>query len=133
MLGRTALETMGFAALGQNVVISDRASVYNSGRISIGSDVRVDDFCVLSAGKAGISGGDHVHIAAFCSLVGLRPRVTLEEGMPVTAFSLINRDCAAFGIHVGSPVKWGRERTHDLYDTECRLRKASGNGPSGCP
>ncbi|QOY93622.1 acyltransferase [Massilia sp. UMI-21] len=70
MLSRAALEAMGFAALGQNVMISDRVSIYNAGRVSIGNNVRIDDFCVLSAGKGGISIGDYVHIAAFCSLVG---------------------------------------------------------------
>ena len=38
--------------------------------ISLGSNVRIDDFCVLSAGEGGITIGNYVHIAAFCSLVG---------------------------------------------------------------
>ncbi|MCI5143806.1 MAG: acyltransferase, partial [Candidatus Electrothrix sp. ATG1] len=53
-----------------NVLISDKSSIYNPGRISIGSHVRIDDFCVLSAGDGGIEIGDYIHIAVFCSLIG---------------------------------------------------------------
>jgi galactoside O-acetyltransferase len=70
MLSRAALEAMGFASLGNNVLISDKASVYNPAKISIGSNVRIDDFCILSAGEAGISIGNYVHIAAYSSLIG---------------------------------------------------------------
>lgn len=47
---RDQLEKLGFARLGENVYISDKASIYNAANISIGSHVRIDDFCVLSAG-----------------------------------------------------------------------------------
>ncbi len=70
MLSRAALEALGFARLGQNAMVSDRASIYNAASISLGNNVRIDDFCVLSAGEGGITLGDFVHIAAFCSLVG---------------------------------------------------------------
>jgi len=70
MLSRDAIEALGFAAVGENVQISDRASFYGINRISIGDDVRIDDFCVLSAGIGGIAIGNHVHIAVFSSLIG---------------------------------------------------------------
>lgn len=61
---------MGFAAIGENVHISDRATFYGTNRISIGNNVRIDDFCVLSAGEGGITIGNYVHIAVFSSLMG---------------------------------------------------------------
>ena len=70
MLGREAIEALGFAFVGENVQISDRASFYGASRISLGSNVRIDDFCVLSAGVGGISIGDYVHIAVYSSLIG---------------------------------------------------------------
>lgn len=70
MLGREAIEALGFASVGENVQISDRASFYGANRISLGSNVRIDDFCVLSAGVGGISIGDYVHIAVYSSLIG---------------------------------------------------------------
>lgn len=64
------LQKMGFASLGKNVKISIKASLYGVSRISIGNNVRIDDFCVLSAGENGIEIGNYVHISFFCSIIG---------------------------------------------------------------
>jgi len=64
------LREMGFKSLGKNVLISDKAEIYGKGNISIGDNVRIDDFCVISAGEGGIEIGNNVHIAVFCSLIG---------------------------------------------------------------
>lgn len=69
-LNRNAIESIGFAGVGKNVQISERASFYGAGRISLGDNVRIDDFCVLSAGINGIEIGDNVHVAVFSSLIG---------------------------------------------------------------
>jgi acetyltransferase-like isoleucine patch superfamily enzyme len=69
-LNRAAIERMGFAAVGENVMLSDRASFYNCAGISIGSNVRIDDFCVLAAGVGGICICDYVHIAVGTTLIG---------------------------------------------------------------
>lgn len=69
-ISRYDLEKMGFAALGENVLISEKASIYNPSKISFGSNVRIDDFCVLSAGDGGFKIGNYVHIALQASLVG---------------------------------------------------------------
>lgn len=72
------LKSLGLAAYGADVHISKKASLYNPGRINIGSHVRIDDFCVLSAGQGGIEIGDYVHIAVFCSLIGAG-KIILED------------------------------------------------------
>ncbi|ABI38401.1 acetyltransferase RfbO, CysE/LacA/LpxA/NodL family [Shewanella sp. MR-4] len=64
------LNEIGFASLGHNVQISDKASIYGAHRIKIGNNVRIDDFCVLSAGDGGIEVGNYVHIAVFALLIG---------------------------------------------------------------
>lgn len=69
-LPREVLESIGFARLGENVLISDKASVYNCAKITIGNNVRIDDFCVLAAGIGGIGIGDFVHIAVGSTLIG---------------------------------------------------------------
>lgn len=78
MLAREVLEAMGFASLGCNIQISDKASIYGVDKISIGDNVRVDDFCILSAGVGGIFIGRHIHIAAYSSLIGAG-RITLDD------------------------------------------------------
>ncbi|PPD54708.1 MAG: galactoside O-acetyltransferase [Methylotenera sp.] len=72
------LSKMGFLSLGKNVKISRKASIYNAARISIGDFSRIDDFCVLSAGKGGIHIGRNVHIAVFCGLIG-QGSITLAD------------------------------------------------------
>ena len=64
------LQALGFKALGKNVRISRKASIYNPAAISIGDHVRIDDFCVLSAGAGGIEIGCFIHIAVYSALIG---------------------------------------------------------------
>lgn len=76
---------LGFKSVGQSVLISRKASIYSPERISIGNNVRIDDFCILS-GQITIK--NNIHIAAYCALYGgggiimednsgLSPRCTL--------------------------------------------------------
>lgn len=66
----TELASIGFRSCGEHVLISRKASIYNAGAIDIGSHVRVDDFCVLSAGAGGIHIGNFVHVSVFASMIG---------------------------------------------------------------
>lgn len=75
-LSQDALERLGFLSLGRNVRISDRAALYDTGRMRIGDNSRIDDFCVIS-GKVDI--GRNVHVAPFCLVAGGRPGVTLSD------------------------------------------------------
>jgi galactoside O-acetyltransferase len=69
-LTRNEIEKIGFLSIGENLQISDRASFYGVERIAIGSNVRIDDYCILSAGLGGITIGNYVHIAVFSILIG---------------------------------------------------------------
>lgn len=77
-LSEQQLEAVGFLALGTNVLISEKASIYGANRIRIGSNVRIDDFCVLSAGEGGIEIGSYIHIAVYSSLIGAG-KITLSN------------------------------------------------------
>lgn len=70
LLNKKEIENIGFKSVGKNVSLSDKASFYGAERIVIGDNVRIDDFCVLSAGKSGIEIGNFVHIAVYSSLIG---------------------------------------------------------------
>lgn len=70
MLSREAIDALGFSSVGENVQISDRASFYGTNRITLGNNVRIDDFCVISAGSGGITIGNHVHIAVGVTFIG---------------------------------------------------------------
>jgi len=70
------LSEMGFRRLGSNVLISDKASLYNCEAMEIGDHSRIDDFCVVS-GRVVL--GRNVHIAPFCLVAGGDPGVTMED------------------------------------------------------
>lgn len=59
------LKELGLKKYGANVLISRKCSIYGASQISIGDNVRIDDFCILSGN---ITIGNHVHIAAYSSL-----------------------------------------------------------------
>lgn len=77
-LTREEIELVGFASVGENVLLSSKASYYGVSKIHIGNNVRIDDFCVLSAGEGGIFIGDYIHIAVYSSLIG-SGRITLMD------------------------------------------------------
>lgn len=64
------MREMGFACFGKNVMLSDKASFFNCKNIRFGSNIRIDDFCVFSAGIGGIDIGDYIHVAVFTSVIG---------------------------------------------------------------
>lgn len=70
------LNSLGLKIVGKNVLISRKASIYGAGLISIGSNVRIDDFCILS-GKIEI--GNNVHVAAYSALYGGRDGIYIRD------------------------------------------------------
>lgn len=64
------LQSLGFHFIGNNVLLSRKASVYGANRIVFGNNVRIDDFCVLSAGEGGFLFGNYIHIATHCTIIG---------------------------------------------------------------
>ncbi|NVZ69437.1 acyltransferase [Pseudomonas costantinii] len=75
-LTESQLKEMGFKKLGKNVKISDKASIYNCDRISIGDNTRIDDFCMISGA---VTLGRNVHIAVFSNVAGGELGVTMDD------------------------------------------------------
>ena len=136
------LEKMDFKNIGDNVKISDKASIYNCDQIEIGDHSRIDDFCVIS-GKIKI--GRNVHITPNCLVAGgekgivfedfttiaygtqvftqsddysIMPGVVLEEGTSVGAMSLVLKSTQPWWIYVGNPAKRLKNRKKDLLALE---------------
>lgn len=61
------LAELGLKSFGSNVLISKKCSIYAPEKISVGNNVRIDDFCILSGN---ITLGSNVHISAYCALYG---------------------------------------------------------------
>lgn len=90
-LSPAELKQVGFAALGENVLISRHARFYAPERISLGNHVRIDDFCVLSAGDGAIKIGSYFHLSCACLLYG-------AGGITIGDFSAISSRCAVYSL-----------------------------------
>lgn len=64
------LTDFGFKSIGVNVRISSDARIYGQENISIGNNVRIDDFVILSAVNGSIIIGNYVFIARNSHLSG---------------------------------------------------------------
>jgi galactoside O-acetyltransferase len=81
------LESIGFLSVGKNVLISRKASFYGVENISIGNNVRIDDFCILS-GKIHL--GSNIHISAYTALYGGKTGIELKD------YSGVSSRCAIY-------------------------------------
>ncbi len=81
------LKEIGFEKIGKNVLISKKASIYGSERMTIGNNVRIDDYCILS-GRINI--GNYVHIAVFSAIFGG------SEGIVFKDFSGVSSRCGIY-------------------------------------
>ena len=92
------LKEIGFKQFGKNVLISKKASIYGAGDISLGSNVRVDDFCVLS-GKIDI--GSYVHISVYAGLFGGDAGIVIGDFCAVSSKVMVyavNDDYTGIGL-----------------------------------
>lgn len=80
------LKELGFEKVGDNVLISRKASIYGASNISIGNNVRIDDFCIIS-GKNII--GNNVHIAAGVYCFGGHTGIFMDDYVGVSSRTVL--------------------------------------------
>jgi galactoside O-acetyltransferase len=49
------------------------------------------------------------------------PGVTLEDGVAIGALSLVTKNCEAFSVYAGNPVRRIKDRKRDLLELERRF------------
>ncbi|WDB75966.1 acyltransferase [Escherichia albertii] len=104
LLSRNQLEALGFKSLGENIKISDKASIYGASNITLGDNIRIDDFCVISSGAGGIFIGNHIHIAIYSSIIG-QGKVTLSDFSNISSrVSIYSSNDDYSGSALTSPV-----------------------------
>ena len=86
---REQLIDMGMQ-VGQYVYINKTVIFVNPDKIKIGNNVRIDCFCLLSAGDKGIYIGNNVHIAASTLFFGGGGKIVMED------FSCVSSRCALY-------------------------------------
>ncbi len=80
------LKQLGLKEYGTNVLISRKASFYYFENISIGNNVRIDDFCILTGN---IQIGSFVHISAGTALYG-------HKGIFIHDYAGLSPHCSVF-------------------------------------
>jgi galactoside O-acetyltransferase len=96
-LDKVELNKIGFKKIGENVLISRKASIYSPENISIGNKVRIDDFCVIS-GSGGINIDEYVHISAFVCLFG-GSGISIGRCSSISPFSALFSESDDFSGH----------------------------------
>ena len=86
---KSELKRLGFKTFGENVLISKKASIYGAKNISLGNNIRIDDFCILSGH---ISLGNYIHIAAYSALFGGDAGIVFED------YSCISSRVAVYAV-----------------------------------
>ena len=76
------LSTIGLKSYGNNVLISRKASIYSPEKISVGNNVRIDDFCTLS-GRITIR--NHIHIASYTAMYAGNYGITIKDFAGISA------------------------------------------------
>lgn len=83
------LTTLGLKNYGTNVLISKKASFYGIENISIGNNVRIDDFCILSGN---IILGNYIHISAYTGIWAGDSLVSMGD------YSGVSSHCSIYAI-----------------------------------
>lgn len=65
--------------IGRGSVIDPTVRIFGAGPVRIGERVRIDAYCVITVGSAGVTVEDNVHVAAFCFLSASGAALHLES------------------------------------------------------
>lgn len=86
------LASLGLKSYGTNVKISKYCCIYSPQSVSIGNNVRIDDFCILSASDAIFDIKDYVHISAGTYIYG-------AAGFSIDSFSNISAGVKLYTVN----------------------------------
>jgi acetyltransferase-like isoleucine patch superfamily enzyme len=80
------LDELGFRCVGENPKISQFARFHNPQQISLGNNVRIDDFVVMSGN---VSIGSNVHFSIHSSVISPRAHVSIGNFATISFYSCI--------------------------------------------
>jgi acetyltransferase-like isoleucine patch superfamily enzyme len=92
-LSKEELLALDLKSFGENVKISRNAKFYCPEKITIGNNVRIDDFCILSGN---ITIGSNIHISSYVALYG-SAGIVLEDYTGISPRSTIFSAMDDFG------------------------------------
>tara|TARA_R110000824_G_scaffold50368_3_gene140719 strand:+ start:1291 stop:1878 length:588 start_codon:yes stop_codon:yes gene_type:complete len=86
---REYLKSLNLQSLGENVYISSKCSIYGASNISIGDNVRIDDFCVITSKRGNLLLEGNNHIGALTYLNG-------NGGVTFKKYSGVSSRCSIY-------------------------------------
>ena len=125
------LKDYGFKSIGKNVRISSDVRIYGQENISIGNNVRIDDFTILSAVNGYINIGNYVFIARNSHLSGFYG-IEMHDFSSMAANTVIYSSSDDYSgdyltaqaipqkytSHIGGPVVVGK---HVIIGSSCTI------------
>lgn len=111
-LSRDALEALGFAKLGEDVLIYSTVVIVDCSKISLGSRVRIDPYVIIST-RGGVEFGNNVHVGGHSVLAG-RAAVYFDDFVNVSHHVGIftsNEDISGRTLSNPTVVGYGTLRT----------------------
>jgi galactoside O-acetyltransferase len=118
-LTRDVLESLGFAQLGDDVLIHSTVVIVDCNKISLGSRVRIDPFVIIST-RGGVEFGNNVHIGGHSVLAGHKSvhfddfvNISHHVGIytsneDISGQTLSNPTVAGFGRARSATIQFGR-------------------------
>lgn len=114
------LQNLGFKFVGDGCCISRNAKFYGINNISIGHNVRIDDFCILSGN---VTIGSNIHIGPYVALYGSKG-IVLEDYTGISARSTIYSAMDDFnGDYLVGPIH--KDKYTNVNGGEVRMNKYS--------
>lgn len=105
-------------SVGDDVSVNRSVVFYSPKNVHLGSNVRIDCFSVFTAGASGIIVEDHVHIGAYCCLLGSAGKIHLESftglSARTTVFTATDDYLEGFMTNPTVPDKYKKVRTGDV-------------------
>lgn len=108
------LKELGLKSYGKNVLIGRNAILYNPEKLSLGHDVRIDDFTIISGN---VTLHNYIHISHFCGLYGG------DEGIEMMDFSGLS---SKVNIYAVSDDYSGASMTNPMVPLEYKKTMISG-------
>jgi galactoside O-acetyltransferase len=107
-LSQETLSTLGFASLGDDVLVHSSVVIVDCAKISLGSRVRIDPFTVIST-RGGVTFGDNVHIGSHAVIAG-------HAAVQFGSFVNISHHV---GIYTSNEDLSGRSLSHPTVSEAC--------------
>jgi galactoside O-acetyltransferase len=121
------LQKIGFKHIGENCLISRKASFYLQGEMTIGNNVRIDDYCIL---LGNITIGSYIHICAYTGLHASSGSITIEDFSNISSRAAIyaaSDDVSAPKLLGAVVASFSKELT-GIYSSNIVLGKHSAVG-----